>query len=86
MDTSSRLPGHGLQSEGKPYVWRQGDEETAPSWHRVRYPDPAYLGHGLCSCGASSPSLESDGARKRWHKTHKDEIRADALRALETDR
>lgn len=75
MDTSTRLPGHGLLSEGFPYERRQGDEEDAPSWHRTdRW---VHEGHGVCSCGASSPLLDTDGARKRWHKAHKDEIRSD---------
>ena len=76
MDTSTRLPGHGLLSEGKPYVWRQGDEEDAPSWHRARW-ELRGVGAGLCSCGTASPKLESDGARKRWHKdVHKPAVRA----------
>jgi hypothetical protein len=79
VDTSTRLPGHGLLSEGKPYEWRRGDEEDAPSWHPARYYGVgrwASSGCGICSCGAASPPLESDGARKRWHRVHKDEIRA----------
>jgi len=77
MDTSSRLPGHGLLSEGWPYERHQGDEEAAPSWHRSARPD--WLGHGVCSCGAYSPDvLETNGARKRWHRAHKEEIRTAA--------
>ena len=75
MDTSTRLPGHGLLSEGLPYEHRQGDENDAPSWHRTGW-EQRYVGHGVCSCGASSPVLESDGARKRWHRdVHKPEVR-----------
>lgn len=33
-------------------------------------------GEGGCSCGARSPRLETRAARKRWHKEHKDAIRA----------
>lgn len=68
MDTSTRLPGHGLLSEGHPYEWRQGDEEDTPSWHRVAR---HWRGHGVCQCGAASPELDTNGARKRWHKDHK---------------
>ena len=75
MDTSSRLRGHGLLSEGRPYIWRQGDEEDAPSWHRADRWEHA--GHGVCSCGAASPdALETNGARQRWHKAHKEQIRS----------
>ena len=35
------------------------------------------VGYALCECGATSPVLDSDSARRRWHKTHKDEIRSD---------
>lgn len=73
MDTSTRLRGHGLLSEGKPYQHRQDDEEDTPSWHRV----PGWEGHGVCSCGASSPDLDTDGGRQRWHRDHKDKIRSD---------
>lgn len=76
MDTSTRLPGHGLLSEGWPYERRQGDEEEAPSWHKS--PRPDWSGHGVCSCGAHSGVLETNNARKRWHKAHKDEIRSAA--------
>lgn len=62
-----------LLSEGFPYERRQGDEEDTPSWHRTRQ---TREGCGVCSCGASSPVLETDGARKRWHRQHKDQLRA----------
>lgn len=75
MDTSTRLPGHGLLSEGLPYVRRQGDEEDDPSWHRTdRW---VHTGHGVCSCGTASPEpLNTNGARKRWHREHKERLRA----------
>jgi hypothetical protein len=74
VDTSTRLPGHGLLSEGWPCEWRQGDEEDAPTWHRSARHD--WRGHGVCSCGAHSGVLETNNARKRWHREHKDEIRS----------
>lgn len=75
MDTSTRLPGHGLQSEGKPYE-RGGDEQDP--WVRVGFgPHPgSHIGVALCSCGEASPVLESDGQRKRWHREHKNQVRA----------
>lgn len=76
MDTRTRLPGHGLLSEGWPYEWRQGDEEDAPSWHKSSRRD--WAGHGVCSCGAASPaSLDTNNARKRWHKAHKEAVRTE---------
>jgi len=37
----------------------------------------AGAGLGGCSCGARSEELPSNVARQRWHKQHKDEIRAE---------
>jgi hypothetical protein len=34
---------------------------------------------GRCSCGELSPPLPSDGARKRWHRAHKEAIVAGAV-------
>jgi hypothetical protein len=68
MDTSARLSGHGLLREGKPWA-RLGDE-----WMEVRC---GRYGRGRCSCGDSSPVLNSDAGRKRWHRDHKDKIRSD---------
>jgi hypothetical protein len=31
-------------------------------------------GRGECSCGERSPVLESNAARKRWHREHKAEV------------
>lgn len=67
---SNRLSGHTLRSEGKPFVW------TANGGRYVRADGHKKEGVGLCSCGAHSQNLDSDGARKRWHRCHKDEIRA----------
>lgn len=84
MDTSTRLPGHGLLSEGWPYEWRQGGEEDAPSWHKSSRRD--WAGHGVCSCGAASPLLETNNARKRWHRdVHKPAVRAELDAAKESE-
>lgn len=64
---NTRLAGHGLQAEGKPYV--PGEEELWLRTHQA-------VGVGLCSCGATSDVVNSDGARKRWHAEHKQAVRA----------
>jgi hypothetical protein len=74
MDTSTRLPGHGLLSEGKPH--EQGG--TSGRYERIFTAPFEKSGHGACSCGEASPVLESDSARRKWHRAHKDEIRAAA--------
>jgi hypothetical protein len=77
MDTSTRLPGHGLQAEGK--AFEGGDEPRRKSGSYSNF------GFGLCSCGARSPLLYSDGARKRWHRdVHKPAVRA-TLRHKDTE-
>lgn len=70
MDTSTRLPGHGLRDEGKPFE----DDGRGNTRRADIYGEPD--GFGLCSCGARSGVLGLDADRKRWHKAHKDEIRA----------
>jgi hypothetical protein len=70
MPKNTRLPGHGLRSEGMPYLWADWGE--GPAWRQSL----DWRGYGLCSCGATSEVLASNGARKRWHADHKDEVRA----------
>lgn len=72
MDTSTRLKGHGLQSEGKPYE----DDGRGGTRRTDIYGSPP--GFGLCSCGARSDVLDSDYARRVWHRGHKAEVRAAA--------
>lgn len=64
---NTRVAGHGLQAEGKPYQ---------PNGEGSHMRAGRYVGYALCSCGATSPELESDAARKRWHMAHKDEMAA----------
>ena len=72
---NTRLSGHGLRKEGKPYVLglcRLCMTESSLIWSdeyggRTRSGE----GHGLCSCGVMSPHMESDNQRRRWHKDHK---------------
>ena len=62
------LKGHALRSEGKPYA--RGSDEQEP-WIRTG----AWSGVALCECGETSPVLTTDGARRRWHAGHKEEMR-----------
>jgi hypothetical protein len=70
MDTSTRLRGHGLQSEGKPFE----DDGRGGTRRTELYGGP--VGFGLCACGERSGVLDSDYARRVWHRGHKDEVRA----------
>lgn len=58
-NNSTRVPGHGLVREGRPHR-ANGEQMPAGSF-----------GNGLCSCGAVSGMLETDGARRAWHTAHK---------------
>jgi hypothetical protein len=69
MDTSTRLPGHGLLAKGKPF-----EDDCRGGVRRADiYGEPD--GFGVCSCGERSGVLGLDADRKRWHKAHKDEAR-----------
>lgn len=56
---TTRVAGHTLRNEGQAY--------DAAGW-RTR------IGVGRCSCGEESPVLDSNAARKRWHREHKAQI------------
>ena len=62
-----RVSGHGLRDEGKPF------ELVAGRLRRVW----VHEGLGVCACGASSASLQTDAARRRWHNAHKREVAQD---------
>lgn len=67
------LPGHGLRREGKP-VLLAGCCGLA-SGSNDRHPNEYdRIGHGLCDCGATSPCLDSNAARQRWHRQHKIDV------------
>jgi len=69
--TGTRLSGHALCAEGKPCK-RTSRHRTPPfSYDIIR----SSTGSALCECGEKSPVLESDGARKRWHRQHKEQVR-----------
>jgi hypothetical protein len=77
MDTSTRLPGHVLWSEGWPVETTPGH---GPGWRSLsRRAGP---GRALCECGEMSPVLDSANGRKRWHREHKDLIRNPAPNGL----
>ena len=67
-----RVPGHTLRSEGKPYKVLVVTEAGTQVSQRVY---DSKTGRALCSCGALSDLLTTDGQRKRWHRAHKTEIR-----------
>jgi hypothetical protein len=71
----TNIPGHALRSEGAAYecvAWAG----TERRWQRVGYGRGSHEGVALCECGETSPPLESDAARKRWHRDiHKPAVR-----------
>ena len=74
FNPGTRLSGHGLRSEGKPY-----EEDGRGGTRRADvYGEPD--GFGLCSCGERSGVLGSDADRKRWHKKHKEQVRSEGQR------
>jgi hypothetical protein len=66
----TNIHGHALRSEGEPYMPHTTDDGE-PGWIRVI----SWDGRGLCECGATSPPLDSNRARQRWHAEHKDSVR-----------
>jgi len=64
-----RLSGHALHTHGSAYQPSPGRPGSwIPVWG-------SQSGVGLCQCGETSPPLESDDARKAWHRGHKDALR-----------
>lgn len=65
----NRVAGHSMPHEGKPLMMRR----------KGGWPEPlgsdTPIGPTWCTCETWSPVLDSDAARKRWHRAHKDEIR-----------
>jgi hypothetical protein len=72
MDTSTRLPGHGLWREGWPVIATPGQ---GPGWREGLHRGD--IGRALCECGEMSEPLLSAAERKRWHRdVHKPAVRA----------
>lgn len=70
--TGTRLSGHALCAEGKPC--RRTSKHRAPPYsYEIIHGTSS--GSALCECGEKSPRLDSDGARKRWHRDHKEQVR-----------
>jgi hypothetical protein len=62
MAGSTLVAGHGLRHEGR-------------YWNGLAYVSGG-MAPGRCTCGDRSEPLPTGAARKRWHREHKDEIRA----------
>ena len=73
MKGQTLLTGHTLFEEGRAVVHPDCTVCRGLSWQARRR-----KGHAKCSCGALSEHLTSGYQRKRWHREHKDEIRAAA--------
>jgi hypothetical protein len=71
MDTSTRVAGHGLWSEGWPVIATPGQ---GPGWRPGSHRGD--IGRALCECGEMSEPLLSAAERKRWHREHKEAVRA----------
>lgn len=61
--------GHGLLNEGRAFTDGGGNCETCDVEAAT-----GKRGHPRCSCGVLGPHLDSDAARKRWHRDHKNDI------------
>jgi hypothetical protein len=61
---STRLSGHDMTCEGK-VISRPNGGITG-----------ARIGSTFCSCGAKSPSLDSNSKRQAWHRQHKLDVLA----------
>jgi CDGSH-type Zn-finger protein len=80
MQKNTRLSGHTLRAEGKPFVWNSGRYVRSNIVHGREVPE----GRALCSCGTASQKLNSDAERKRWHRdVHKRQIREQAASQTE---
>lgn len=68
MGNSTRVPGHALIAEGEPY-YENGRQ-------RFLWRGDGGEGRALCECGELSEALPFGDARKRWHRQHKEEVKA----------
>jgi hypothetical protein len=65
------IRGHGLINEGVGYSPSVPPETLL---RRYWYSAHDVNGVAVCRCGAVSPPLPSNAARKRWHKAHKADV------------
>lgn len=70
---NTRLAGHGMRYEGKALYDAEGKPTTTEGGWIYNY---ASKGSTECECGERSPVLTSDFQRKRWHREHKEQVRA----------
>lgn len=71
----ARLPGHGLLYEGAAVVFSESHlGEVCANGTRWKLAHRGGEGIAACRCGEWSPRLPSDGARRRWHKDHKNDV------------
>ena len=74
---NTRVAGHSLRKEGAPYYLALCERCQDNAHEHGSWTDESGLrsmnkvGHGLCSCGALSPHMDGDRTRRRWHMTHK---------------
>ena len=70
---NTRLAGHGLRSEGAPFMLNEDGNWARSSRH---FSTVSGVGRGPCECGAVSPLTNSSTDRKKWHREHKAEVSA----------
>ena len=71
--TTLRVPGHGLQHEGRPVLLQGCCGYPDGANHRQRNAYDQH-GHALCSCGETSEHHLTSADRQRWHRAHKTEV------------
>lgn len=73
---STRLKGHALMFGGHPYIYSDYDG----GYHLAGL--GCSTGVATCSCGVRSQKLSSTAERRRWHRDHKEQMRAQMRDAL----
>lgn len=67
---SSRLDGHVLVAKGAPFGKGGARAPRRRYWHGV-----GGRGRALCTCGDTSPVVDSVAERLDWHRRHKNSLR-----------
>jgi len=81
MPKNTRLAGHTLKAEGKPFVWSQGSGRYVRA--NAVHGFDTKGGFAMCSCGEVSQTCYSNAERKRWHAIHKQQVREQGADAPE---